>query len=64
MVRIQKIASRAQQLFRGDSGPTATEYAILLALIVFAIAGSVVGLAQAMQRVFAAASDVFSLPNG
>ena len=64
MVRIQRIARRARQFMQGDSGPTATEYAILLALVVFAVAGSVMGLAQAMQSAFTAASDALTLPLG
>ncbi len=62
MFRMQNIARRAREFLQGDSGPTATEYAILLALIVFAIAGSIMGVAQAMQRAFSAASEALTLP--
>ena len=57
-----KFLTRVRCLLWQEDGPTAAEYAILLALVVFALVGSIVGMAHAMQRAFAAAGDALTLP--
>jgi Flp pilus assembly pilin Flp len=62
MAFYDQISTGLRRLLHGEDGPTATEYAILLCLIVFALIGSIVGMAQAMQQVFAAAASAVALP--
>ncbi len=65
MAPLAKFSNCVWRLVRQEDGPTAAEYAILLCLIVVALIGSIVGVAQAMQQVFAAAaSAVTPLPPG
>jgi Flp pilus assembly pilin Flp len=63
MAPLDEFTSCVRRLWRQEDGPTATEYAVLLALIVVAIIGSVVGVAQAMQRAFAAVTAAATLPS-
>ena len=57
-----KFQNRVRRLWREEDGPTAAEYAVLLALIVMALVASIVGVAQAMHGAFAAARDALTLP--
>ena len=57
-----KFLTRVQRLLWQEDGPTAAEYAVLLALIVMALVASIVGVAQAMHGAFAAARDALTLP--
>ena len=57
-----KFLTRVRHLLWQEDGPTAAEYAVLLALIVVALIGSIVGVAQAMQHAFAAARNALPLP--
>ncbi len=61
MASLAKIQTSTRRWLRQEDGPTATEYAVLLGLIVLALVGSVVGMAHAMQQVFAAAADAVTL---
>jgi Flp pilus assembly pilin Flp len=60
MARLAKIRICVWRWLRQEDGPTAAEYAIMLCLIVVALVGSIVGMAQAMQRAFGAMTDVMT----
>jgi pilus assembly protein Flp/PilA len=58
----RKLLVCVRRLLRQEDGPTATEYAILLCLIVVALIGSIMGLSQSIRQVFVAASQTLTLP--
>jgi Flp pilus assembly pilin Flp len=53
-----------RRLVHDQDGPTGVEYAVLLALVVFALIGTITGLSHAMQQVFTAATDALTLAPG
>jgi len=61
MASLAKFRTRLWRWLRQEDGPTAAEYAVLLGLVVLALVGSIVGMAHAMQQVFAAAADAVTL---
>ncbi|MDB2687245.1 Flp family type IVb pilin [Mariniblastus sp.] len=50
----------AQRFIRDEDGPTAVEYAIMLALIVLVCIASVIAIGQSAEGVFEAVADGFA----
>jgi pilus assembly protein Flp/PilA len=61
MATLAKFRTCVWRWLRQEDGPTAAEYAVLLCLIVVALIGSIVGMAHAMQQIFAAATDALAV---
>jgi Flp pilus assembly pilin Flp len=57
MAQRAKIQTYVRRWLREETGATAAEYAVLLCLIVVALIGSIVGVAQAMQQAFNAVTS-------
>lgn len=51
-----------KRFLRSEAGPTATEYAIMLALIVLAALAGIVGIGQAVETTFTTMDS--GLPDG
>jgi pilus assembly protein Flp/PilA len=45
--------SRARAFLRSEDGPTATEYAVMLALIVFICIGTIASIGSTTEAIFA-----------
>lgn len=54
--------TRAVQFLRSEEGPTATEYAVMLALIVIVCIGAITGIGQKVDAVFTSVDN--GLPTG
>ena len=52
----------AKEFLRSDEGPTATEYAVMLALIIIVCIGAITGIGQTVSGVFTNVDN--SLPTG
>ncbi len=59
MTHIPRISS---QFLRSEDGPTATEYAVMLALIIVICLGAITGIGNTVSGIFTTASG--SLPTG
>jgi pilus assembly protein Flp/PilA len=46
------IAERALDLLRDEQGPTATEYAIMLALLILGVMATIQAIGQSMQAIY------------
>ncbi len=44
--------SGARRFVRSDEGPTATEYAVMLALIIMVALGAITGIGQTVDTIF------------
>lgn len=44
--------NRAKQFIKSEDGPTATEYAVMLALIIIVALGAITGLGTTVEGVF------------
>ncbi len=51
---MKNLIARAKAFFRSEAGPTATEYAVMLALIVSVVIGAVTLLGSKVSGVFTA----------
>lgn len=49
---MRNLVARAKEFFRSEDGPTATEYAVMLALIIAVVIGTVTLLGQKVDAVF------------
>jgi pilus assembly protein Flp/PilA len=49
---MQSFLNRARQFLRAEDGPTATEYAVMLALIVLVALAAITGLGGTVQGIF------------
>jgi pilus assembly protein Flp/PilA len=54
--------SRVLHFLKSEDGPTATEYAVMLALIIIVALGAITGLGQTVDGVFTNVDN--SLPTG
>jgi len=54
--------TRAKSFLRSEDGPTATEYAVMLALIIIVALGAITGLGGTVNTIFSNVDD--SLPTG
>ena len=54
--------TRAKNFLRSEDGPTATEYAVMLALIIIVALGAITGLGQTVDTIFTNVDN--SLPTG
>jgi len=61
MAVLAKIRKSVRRGLYEENGPTAAEYAVLLCLIVVAMIGAIVGVAQAMQQVFNSMASAVTL---
>ena len=49
---MKNFMSRAKSLLRSEDGPTATEYAVMLALIIIVALGAITGLGTTVDTIF------------
>lgn len=54
--------TRAKQFLKSEDGPTATEYAVMLALIIIIALGAITGLGTTVQGIFTSVDA--ALPTG
>ena len=54
---MNRVLERAKEFFRSEDGPTATEYAVMLALIIAVVIAAVTLLGQRVQGVFQNVAD-------
>ena len=54
--------TRAKNFLRSEDGPTATEYAVMLALIIIVALGAITGLGTTVSGIFTSVDS--SLPTG
>lgn len=54
--------TRAKNFLRSEEGPTATEYAVMLALIIIVALGAITGLGTTVDTIFTNVDS--SLPTG
>lgn len=54
--------TRAKSFLRSEDGPTATEYAVMLALIIIVALGAISGLGTTVDTIFTNVSS--TLPDG
>ena len=54
--------TRAKNFLRSEDGPTATEYAVMLALIIIVALGAITGLGQTVNTIFTNVDN--ALPTG
>ena len=59
---MKSFLSRAKCFLKSEDGPTATEYAVMLALIIIVALGAITGLGTTVDTVFTNVSD--GLPDG
>jgi Flp pilus assembly pilin Flp len=52
---------RWKTFWQDESGPTATEYAVMLALIIFALVATIQGVAEICRSAFTAAAEPITL---
>jgi pilus assembly protein Flp/PilA len=60
----QAIANRAKCFLRSTDGPTATEYAIMLALIIMAAVATIASLGTKASSVFSGIDGTMVVPGG
>lgn len=53
---------RVKNFLKSEDGPTATEYAVMLALIIIVALGAITGLGSAVSGIFSSVTT--SLPSG
>ena len=54
---MNRVLERATEFFRSEDGPTATEYAVMLALIIAVVIAAVTLLGQNVRGVFQGVAD-------
>jgi pilus assembly protein Flp/PilA len=59
---MQAIVTRARQFVVSEDGPTATEYAVMLALIIMVCLGAITGIGSTVEGIFTNIDS--SLPTG
>lgn len=52
MSTMERIRSAGSRLLRNEDGPTATEYAVMLGLIVLFAIGTIAGIGGSMQGIY------------
>ena len=56
---MENILNRSKRFLEDESGPTTTEYAVMLTLILFVVLGAITGLGGTVTGVFAATESAF-----
>ena len=59
---MKNFMNRAKSFLRSEDGPTATEYAVMLALIIIVALGAITGLGTTVDAIFTNVDN--SLPTG
>lgn len=59
---MKNVIARAKEFLRSEEGPTATEYAVMLALIIAVVIGAVTILGNRVKTTFEGVTD--QLPGG
>jgi len=59
---MRNILIRAKSFLRSEDGPTATEYAVMLALIIIVALGAITGLGTTVSGIFTSVDS--ALPTG
>lgn len=59
---MQNFVNRTKAFLKSEDGPTATEYAVMLALIIIVALGAITGLGQTVDTIFTNVDS--SLPTG
>lgn len=59
---MSNILIRAKSFLRSEDGPTATEYAVMLALIIIVALGAITGLGTTVEGIFTSVDS--QLPTG
>ncbi len=59
---MNQFLNRAKSFLKSEDGPTATEYAVMLALIIIVALGAITGLGTTVQGIFTTVDG--SLPTG
>ena len=49
---MQAFLNRTKSFLKSEDGPTATEYAVMLALIIIVALGAITGLGTTVQQIF------------
>ena len=49
---MQRFVNRAKSFLKSEEGPTATEYAVMLALIIIVALGAISGLGTTVDNIF------------
>ena len=57
---MQRVIERAREFLRSEDGPTATEYAVMLALIIAVVIGAVSLLGVKVSEMFTSITDILS----
>ncbi len=50
---MQAFLNRTKSFLKSEDGPTATEYAVMLALIIIVALGAITGLGETVEGIFA-----------
>ncbi len=56
---MKNIVDRSKRFLEDESGPTTTEYAVMLTLILLVVLGAISGLGGTVTSVFAATNSAF-----
>ncbi len=59
---MQNFLKRTKSFLKSEDGPTATEYAVMLALIIIVALGAITGLGTTVDTIFTNVKD--GLPDG
>lgn len=59
---MKALVSRAKAFLRSEDGPTATEYAVMLALIIIVAIGAITLLGQKVSTMFSAVDGKLQAP--
>ena len=59
---MKNFVHRAKTFLQSEDGPTATEYAVMLALIIIVALGAITGLGTTVETIFSDVDD--GLPTG
>ena len=59
---MSKFINRAKSFLKSEDGPTATEYAVMLALIIIVALGAITGLGTTVKGIFTSVDT--ALPTG
>ena len=54
---MNSFVKRAKQFLKSEDGPTATEYAVMLALVVLVAIGAISGLGTTVTGIFTSVND-------
>ncbi len=61
---MKSIVKRAKSFLKSEDGPTATEYAVMLALIIVVAIAAVSSLGTKVSQMFSAVDGTLTVPGG